>query len=208
MEYRLRLAKTVAEQIALALANVKLRETLRLQASQDPLTGLFNRRYLEDSLAREFHRAARRKRTLGVMMLDLDHFKRFNDEFGHDAGDLVLREVATFLAGRARREDIVCRYGGEEFVLVLPECSLEGLESLAEQVRLGIHGLVLKHRGRRLPTVTVSVGVALHPDHGDTPGALLQTADIGLYRSKAAGRDRVTVASFGEDGVPAARSRV
>ncbi|HKQ60224.1 MAG TPA: MASE1 domain-containing protein [Candidatus Polarisedimenticolaceae bacterium] len=193
-EYRLRLARTVAEQIALALTNVRLRETLRVQASQDPLTALFNRRHLEDSLEREFYRALRRDTTLGAIMLDIDHFKQFNDRFGHEAGDLALREVAALLSGRARREDIVCRYGGEEFLLVLPECSLDGIVHFAEELCAGIARRRLVLHGAELPGVTVSVGVALYPDHAGSAGSLLRAADAALYRSKADGRNRVTLA--------------
>src|SRR3989449_1743351 len=120
-----RLAVTAAGHIALALANLRLRETLRMQSIRDPLTGLFNRRYMEESLARELRRAARNQRRLGAIMLDLDRFKRFNDTFGHEAGDTLLRELGEFLRSRTRGEDIACRYGGEEFVVILPEASME-----------------------------------------------------------------------------------
>jgi diguanylate cyclase (GGDEF)-like protein len=119
------LAETVAEHIALALGNLKLREKLQIQNIRDPLTGLFNRRYLEESLAREIYCAERKQQRLGIIMLDVDHFKRFNDTFGHEAGDLLLQELGNFLQTSIRKSDIACRYGGEEFLLMLPESSLE-----------------------------------------------------------------------------------
>jgi diguanylate cyclase (GGDEF)-like protein/PAS domain S-box-containing protein len=192
-EYQNRLARAAAEQIALALANVKLQETLRAQASRDPLTGLFNRRHMESSLERELYRAYRRKSTLGIVMLDLDHFKKFNDRFGHEAGDSALREVAALLARRSRGEDIVCRYGGEEFLLVLPECSLSGLRARAEQIREEIRGAQLRPSGR-IRSLTASLGVALYPDHGATAVEVIRAADAALYRSKSEGRNRVTLA--------------
>jgi len=194
-EYRQRLAKTVAEQLALALANVKLYETLRCQASQDPITGLANRRSMEAALQREVHRSARRGTELGIVMIDLDHFKEVNDEFGHEAGDTALREVGAFLARSCRGEDVVCRFGGEEFLLVLPDCSLQGVVDRAEEIRNGIGELVVEHRGRRLRNLTASVGVALCPLHGGSPEAIVRAADAALYRSKDLGRNRVTVSS-------------
>ena len=132
-EAKRRLAVTAAGQ--LALANLRLRETLRMQSIRDPLTGLYNRRYMEESLARELRRAARNRRRLGIMMLDLDHFKRFNDTHGHEAGDTLLRELGEFLRTRTRREDIACRYGGEEFVLVLPDATVQVTQQRGERLR-------------------------------------------------------------------------
>jgi diguanylate cyclase (GGDEF)-like protein/PAS domain S-box-containing protein len=194
-EYRQRLAKTVAEQLALALANVQLHETLRSQASQDPITGLANRRSMETALRREVHRSTRRGTKLGIVMLDLDHFKDVNDKFGHEAGDAALREVGAFLARSCRGEDVVCRFGGEEFLLVLPDCSLQDVVARAEEIRNGIGDLVVEHRGRRLRNLTASVGVALCPEHGSSPEAIVRAADAALYRSKDLGRNRVTVSS-------------
>ncbi|MCX6020499.1 MAG: diguanylate cyclase, partial [Chloroflexi bacterium] len=120
-----RLAVTVAEHAALALANLRLRETLREQAIRDPLTGLFNRRFMQESLDREVSRSARNHRPLGIIMLDIDRFKLFNDTHGHDAGDAVLRELGRYLMENVRGEDIACRYGGEELMLILPDATLE-----------------------------------------------------------------------------------
>src|SRR5262249_40067864 len=124
-ESKQRLAVTVAEHVGLALANLRLRETLRSQSIQDPLTGLFNRRYMEETLDLEPARASRADRSIAVIMLDIDHFKSLNDASGHEAGDALLRELAGALKARVREGDIACRFGGEEFVLILPEASLE-----------------------------------------------------------------------------------
>src|ERR1041384_3945577 len=126
VETRQRFVMTVAEHIALALANLKLRETLRSQSIRDPLTGLFNRRYMEESLEREMRRASRGRHPVGIIMLDLDHFKKFNDSYGHDAGDALMRIVGNTLQRSIRAEDIACRYRGEGFTFILPEAALVG----------------------------------------------------------------------------------
>ncbi|MBI3942781.1 MAG: diguanylate cyclase [Chloroflexi bacterium] len=192
-ESQQRLAVTVAEHIALALSNLRLRETLRSQAIRDPLTGLFNRRYMEESLEREVRRSTRRNTSLAVVMLDLDHYKEFNDAFGHDAGDTLLREFGIFLRSHTRGEDIACRYGGEEFVLVLPEVTLDVARQRAEQLREGAKHLDVQHHGRALGVVTLSAGVIVFPKHGTTAESLLSAADTALYQAKRAGRDRVVV---------------
>ncbi len=194
-EYKQRLASTVGEQIAMALANLRLRDTLRQQSIRDPLTGLFNRRYLEESLDRELLRAARSRKTLAVLMLDLDHFKRFNDTFGHEAGDTLLRSLGELLCKRIRGEDIACRFGGEEFTLILPEASLAAAAKRAEDIREAMRGLELRFRGQPLGRVTVSLGLAVYPEHGETAEELLRAADAALYQAKSAGRDRVVTAS-------------
>ncbi len=189
-----RLARTLGEQAALALANLTLRETLRLQSVRDPLTGLHNRRYLEESLEREIQRAARRSTPVGVMMIDLDHFKRLNDTFGHDAGDAMLCAFADLFRGRFRGEDIVCRYGGEEFTVLLPETTLERALERAEELRAAAAEARPSGPVQPLDPVTLSIGVASYPQHGDTGAALLSAADAALYRAKTAGRDRVVAA--------------
>jgi diguanylate cyclase (GGDEF)-like protein len=197
-ESRKGLALSVAERIGLALANLKLRETLRTQSIRDPLTGLFNRRYLEESLEQELRRAVRHQRRLGLIMLDLDYFKRFNDTFGHDAGDALLSRFGALLQRQSRAEDTACRYGGEEFLLILPEASLEVTRQRAEQVREAVKQLQVEHRQRALGAITVSLGVAAYPEHGATAEALVQAADAALYRAKAEGRDRVVLSASGE----------
>jgi len=189
-----RLAVTVAERIALALANLRLRDTLRSQSILDPLTGLFNRRYMEETLDLELARAARGRRAIGIIMLDIDHFKPLNDSRGHDAGDALLRELGGLLMARVREGDIACRYGGEEFVLILPEAPLELARRRAEELREAVRQLHVSHRGRIIGPITVSAGVAAFPEHGKTSAALVHAADSALYRAKSEGRDRVRVA--------------
>lgn len=187
------LARTVAEHLSLALANLKLRETLRNQSIRDPLTGLFNRRYMQESLEREIYRAQRQNQMLGIMMIDIDHFKQFNDTFGHDAGDFVLQTLGQFLQEKIRGSDIACRYGGEEFMLILPEVSLESLQRRAEEIRQGVTQLKLERYGQTLEVITVSIGVACFPNHGISSDPVIQAADMALYQAKNLGRNRVVV---------------
>jgi diguanylate cyclase (GGDEF)-like protein len=185
---------TFAGQVGLSVANIRLREALRTQSIKDPLTGLYNRRYLEEMLDREIRRAVRAEQALGLLMLDLDHFKKFNDTYGHDAGDTVLRESGTFLAKSIRAEDIVCRFGGEEFVIILPTANLGAACARAERIRSKLRELTVLHQGQSLGMVTVSVGVAALPEHGTSPKELLEAADAAFYRAKREGRDRVAAA--------------
>jgi len=185
---------TVAEHIALALANLRLSESLRVQAVRDPLTGLYNRRHMEHALERELLRAARSRRTVGVLMMDLDHFKAFNDAHGHEAGDALLRALGDYLLTHVRAEDVACRYGGEEFVVILPEASPEMSRSRAEELWRGLNALQVSYRGELLRGVTVSVGVAAFPAHGRTASELLRAADAAMYSAKRQGRDRVEFA--------------
>jgi diguanylate cyclase (GGDEF)-like protein/PAS domain S-box-containing protein len=193
-ESKQRLAVTMSEHIAMALSNLRLHETLRSQSIRDPLTGLFNRRFMEESLELEIRRATRNQRPLGMIMIDLDHFKYFNDTFGHEAGDLLLKELGTLLRSNIRGEDIACRYGGEEFTLILPEGTGAVTRQRAEFFKESIQRLDVHFRGNPLGKITASMGVAVFPDHGRTASALVDAADKALYRSKAAGRDRVTLA--------------
>jgi diguanylate cyclase (GGDEF)-like protein len=191
---RARLATALAEHTALALANLRLREALRSQSIVDSLTGLFNRRYLENMLERECRRAVRAKRPLSVLMLDVDHFKQFNDTWGHDGGDAVLRELSALMRAHFRGDDIACRYGGEEFMIVLSEATLEHAFSRAEELRKEVHRLVVQHRKQPLGAITVSMGLAALPEHGVTPEDLIAAADRALYQAKSAGRDRTATA--------------
>ncbi|MDE2058341.1 MAG: diguanylate cyclase [candidate division NC10 bacterium] len=191
----LTLAETVANSLSLSLGNLRLRETLRQQSIRDSLTGLFNRRYLDETLPREILRATRAGSTLGVVMLDIDHFKQLNDTHGHDAGDAVLSALGRFLRHHVRGDDIACRYGGEEFTLILPGASLDIVRERAEQVRLGAQSLVVRVAGIQLGTITLSLGVAVWPQHGETADAVLQAADSALYRAKQGGRNRVEIAA-------------
>jgi diguanylate cyclase (GGDEF)-like protein/PAS domain S-box-containing protein len=189
----IQLASAFADRLAPALANLRLRETLRDQSVRDQLTGLYNRRFFEESLARELARAARAGRAVALMMLDVDHFKRFNDTHGHDAGDNVLRGVAAALAARLRTSDVLCRYGGEEFVALMPEITPGTVLERAEQLRAGVAGLPVPGVPGAGP-ITISVGVALYPQHGSDARTLVRTADQALYAAKGAGRNGVVVA--------------
>ena len=193
-ESKLQLASALGEEISLALANLKLRDTLRQQTLRDPLTGLYNRRFLEEYLVHERVRATRKNRPLSVIMLDIDHFKRVNDTFGHDAGDAVLRRMGLVLQGHVRGSDIACRIGGEEFALLLPEASLMIAYQRAERILDTVRHMQIKHRGQTLGAITVSLGVAAFPKHGDTPEALIRAADQALYQAKQSGRNKLASA--------------
>ncbi|WP_334177249.1 diguanylate cyclase [Pseudoxanthomonas sp.] len=193
---RLDLVKTAAEQLSMALSSLDLQARLRVQSIREPLTGLFNRRYLEESLARELARCERRGMPLGLMMLDLDHFKRFNDLHGHAGGDALLSEFGRLLQALSRDEDIACRYGGEEFTLILPEADPLTVQARAEAIRAGVEGMRVMHLGQELPPVTVSIGVAMFPQHGGLGESLMRHADAALYRAKHAGRNRVETATL------------
>jgi diguanylate cyclase (GGDEF)-like protein/PAS domain S-box-containing protein len=192
-----RLASVLAEQVGLALGNLKLRETLRNQSIRDPLSGLFNRRYMEESLEGEFSRAGRNKTSVAIIMMDIDHFKKFNDTFGHQAGDALLRTLGDFLNRSTRGQDIACRYGGEEFALVLSDSSLDGALRRAENLRQEVKNLSVQYAGQLLGTISISMGVALCPDHGSSISDVLRAADQALYCAKREGRDRVSVWTTG-----------
>jgi diguanylate cyclase (GGDEF)-like protein/PAS domain S-box-containing protein len=189
-----RLAISAASQIALSLASLQLRETLREQSIRDPLTRLFNRRFLEESFERELQLAGRKKQSIAVLFLDLDHFKRFNDTFGHDAGDMVLQSLADLFRNFFRATDICCRYGGEEFAIVLPESTSHDAVIRADALRSEVKSLGLQYKKQPLGPLSISVGVAAFPEHGSTSEELLRIADQCLYKSKVHGRDVVTVA--------------
>src|SRR5437016_2499923 len=188
------IASALAEQIALTIANIDLHETLRAEATRDPLTGLPNRRHMQEFLAREIHRARRRQSPLAAMLLDIDHFKRYNDTYGHPAGDEALRFVAETLLASVRAEDLACRYGGEEFVLLLPECSLHQAVSRAEEIRNRLRSLYEERAGELPQVITASIGVAAFPETTDNADLLIKCADEALYEAKRAGRDRVGIA--------------
>ncbi len=193
--HRQELALSFAGHIALALANLKLSETLHDQVVRDPLTGVFNRRFMEETLARELHKAKRGRIPLSVIMLDLDHFKDFNDEFGHEAGDVMLQEMAHFLKRHFRAEDVVCRYGGEEFVVILPGASLEESRRRAEELCGELRNFTVSFHGQELGPVTISEGLAVYPEHGGAGDERVQAADRALYDAKRAGRDRLVIAA-------------
>ena len=190
-ESQRRLAITVAEHTSLAVANLRLHETLSSQSIRDPLTGLFNRRYMEESLEREVRRAGRYRHSVGIIMLDLDHFKRFNDTYGHQGGDALLRELGAMLQRSIRGGDIACRYGGEEFTLILPEATSADAGQRAEHLREAVKTLRAQLHRQPLGPVTVSAGVATYPENGSSGDAVLRAADAALYQAKAGGRDQV-----------------
>ncbi len=165
---------------------------LNLQAMRDPLTGLYNRRQLEEGLHREVLRARRIGGTVGVMAIDVDHFKRVNDTLGHEVGDIALRGIAEELASCVREEDIACRAGGEEFVIILPGAGKTSLRSRAEAVRRTVERAQIL-AGEGTLKLTVSIGLASFPAYGDTGQALLRAADLALYKAKAAGRNRIAM---------------
>ena len=189
------LITAVGEQLAMAVANLRLRETLRVQSLRDPLTGLFNRRYLEENLQRELLRCQRKGLPLSLLMLDIDHFKQFNDQHGHAAGDAVLAHVGRTLQSLIRGEDLACRYGGEEFTLVLPEANALVAMERAETIRNAVSSTTILHLRKTLGPVTASIGIATFPGDGATPEVLFEFADASLYRAKAEGRDRVVHAT-------------
>ena len=194
---KLQVAIAAADQLALALANLKLRQSLRDLSVRDPLTSLFNRRYLSESLGREIARCRRRGLPLAVLAFDLDHFKDFNDSYGHPAGDAILVAFARILQSNSRSEDIACRQGGEEFVVIMPEMGLSVALRRAEELMQLMSTMDVLHEGQPLPKLTTSIGLAIFPEHGLTPDALLGQADLALYEAKSQGRNRVLVAQPG-----------
>jgi len=188
------LAKAASDQIALALSNIRFREVLQSQSIRDPLTTLFNRRYMEESLQRELHHAKRMGTTVAVIMLDIDHFKGFNDMYGHRTADNMLRLFGTYLQKSVRLDDIVCRYGGEEFVLILPATGLDDALKRVDQAREGARRLTVETEVGASGHLTFSAGIALFPVHGLDSETLLSAADRALYDAKHTGRDRVSVA--------------
>jgi diguanylate cyclase (GGDEF)-like protein/PAS domain S-box-containing protein len=167
-----------------------LQSKLREQAIRDPLTNLFNRRYLEETLDRELARAARETYPLCIIMIDLDHFKKVNDSYGHEAGDHVLRALANALSEQSRRGDFACRYGGEEFVIVMPNISMATAYERAESLRNTLNSLRIPYEYYNL-SVTISMGIACYPINGQSRDALLRAADQAMYAAKEAGRDNI-----------------
>lgn len=186
------MAEAAAEHIALTLANLRLRDRLHSQAMRDGLTGLFNRRYMEETLVREVRNAERRKSGIAVIMIDIDHFKRFNDTFGHAAGDALLREIGRMMQTRMRAGDLACRYGGEEFTVILPGTALDHAAHIAANLREAAEHVSIDVDGTPVGKVTISLGVASFPEHGDTWQYALHAADLALLEAKQT-RNRVVV---------------
>ena len=186
-----KVAQLFTANIAQFLSNLALRRKLEQQSLRDPLTNLFNRRYFNEQLAIEFERANRSRTPLALQMVDIDHFKRINDRFGHEAGDRVLRQVSDILAQNARAGDIVCRWGGEEFLILMPGSNAAAAKRRADEIRARINDQIEIVGGTR---VSVSIGVASYPEHASDPDSLIDVSDRALYAAKGAGRNRVTVA--------------
>jgi diguanylate cyclase (GGDEF)-like protein/PAS domain S-box-containing protein len=191
---KFQLAYTVVDHTGMALSNLNLRAALREQSIRDPITGLYNRRYMEEALKQHLSRVTRHLHPLGIVMIDIDHFKNFNDLHGHAAGDQILRELGKFLQSHVRGEDTACRYGGEEFILIMPDVFLEAVKNRAEQLRRAANELRVEDAGQLYAGITLSMGVALYPVHGRTIENVLRAADSALYRAKQEGRDRVVIA--------------
>ncbi|MDE1176600.1 MAG: sensor domain-containing diguanylate cyclase [Edaphobacter sp.] len=193
-EQRESLIQEMAELASLSIAALNLRSKLEGQSIRDGLTGLFNRHFMEIALERELHRAARHRTPLAVLMLDVDHFKQFNDTYGHEAGDIVLRSVAECYRRMVRTEDVICRYGGEEFVVIMPDASEEVALRRAQMIREAVSDIRTQFRGEALRSITVSVGIALYPSNAIDGNDLIRSADRALYRAKHEGRNQVILA--------------
>lgn len=196
------------DRVSVNLANIRLRETLSRQSVRDPLSGLFNRRYLEETLTRELARAERDGGCFALLMVDIDHFKSFNDRHGHALGDWVIKQVASMLREQRRGGDVACRYGGEEFVVAMFDTTAERAAERAEALREAIQTIRLPPPYEDDPGITVSIGMASYPSHGSTQSELLAAADGALYAAKRRGRNQVVVAdtdtlTFEPSGEPA-----
>ena len=185
------IAVIFAEYLSLSIANIKLWEKLADQSIRDPLTRLFNRRYMEETMQREIVRAARKQTKISIIMADIDHFKKFNDMHGHKAGDELLVKLADLLKSKIRGSDIACRYGGEEFILILPESAAEETYKRAEYLREEVKNMKVYFLDQLLPSITLSMGITTYPDHGIELNELIRVADIALYKAKEQGRDKV-----------------
>jgi diguanylate cyclase (GGDEF)-like protein len=195
-EAQRQLLTAVTEQIALSLANLKLRKALNELSIRDPLTGLFNRRYMEESIGRELARARRAGERVGFLMIDTDFFKKFNDTYGHEIGDAVLRELGAMFKTNLREHDIPCRYAGDEWLMILvgKEISEDAACRRAEELRVLATRIRVQSGSQLVGQITLSIGVAVFPDHGDDKDGLLRASDRALYQAKGAGRNQVALA--------------
>jgi diguanylate cyclase (GGDEF)-like protein len=184
-------AESIAERTAIAISVIRRVERLQIRATRDALTGIYNRRFMEEALAIEQSRAERRGSPIGLMMVDVDYFKRFNDTFGHDAGDAVLRGIGRLLRRTMREGDMPCRYGGEEFAVILPGADLAQTRQRAEAIRTAIERWKPQNEGHSFGQVTVSIGIAALPLNGNSWQAALKVADEALYAAKRGGRNQV-----------------
>lgn len=173
-----------------------LENWLRNQSIRDPLTGLFNRRYMEEYLSRELKHAQSLDHGLGIIMIDIDYFKQFNDTWGHQVGDMILQEVGFLLQTLVKYGGVACRYGGEELLLILPETPLMETYKKAELIRQGVKNIRLDNEHQGSKSITISSGIASFPEHGTTESELILAADRALYQAKSQGRDQVIIASL------------
>ena len=192
------MAQMCAEQISMAIANVRMRDQLHDQSVRDPLTGLFNRRHMSECLRKFINAGQKSGKSLSLIAIDVDHFKKFNDNHGHDAGDMVLRAVGSVLEQACEGEDVACRPGGEEFTLIVPGRTQEDVVTKAEMLRQAVEAITVRYGEKALPRITISLGVAHYPVHGTMPQDLLRTSDDALYEAKAKGRNQVCVATLSD----------
>ena len=195
IDARQRVAVSAAEHIGLSLQNLRLRESLREMSIRDPLTGLYNRRHMDAAFDREISKAKRKECPISVILLDIDHFKKVNDEYGHEAGDAVLKGLGALLTRSVRESDIACRYGGEEFLLILPEADMNVAYKRAEGIRLAFGKMQVQAGGRILQNFKISAGISAFPYCGENAETVIACADAALYKAKEGGRDRVYVAA-------------
>ncbi len=196
------LAQMCAEQISMAIANVRMRDELHDQSVRDPLTGLFNRRHMTESLRKLINDSERSGASFAVVAIDVDHFKKFNDTHGHDAGDMVLRAVGSAMEQDCDGDDVACRPGGEEFTVILPDCDVQTGMDRAEALRRKVENIKVRYGEKTLPKITISIGVATYPSNGTLPQFLLRAADEALYQAKSLGRNRVVLADNLQDTDP------
>ncbi|HFF3110743.1 TPA: sensor domain-containing diguanylate cyclase [Legionella anisa] len=188
------LISVVAETISLAIANIRLKELLHSQSIRDPLTGLLNRRFLDEYLIKQIGQAKRTQTSIAFIMLDVDNFKKVNDTFGHETGDYVLSLLGNLLGASGREGDVTCRYGGEEFLFVLPNCDLEHAKECAETIRNEVHNMPIRIK-ENVCSITISLGISIFPNSGSTSKELIDTADKALYEAKKRGKNRTFIFS-------------
>lgn len=191
-----KLAQMCAEQISMAIANVRMRDQLHDQSVRDPLTGLYNRRHMTDQLRKLISRGQASGASVSLVAVDVDHFKKFNDNHGHDAGDMVLRAVGSVLQQSCDGDEIACRMGGEEFTLILPDNSPSEVQGRAEKLRKAVEDIAVRYGDKTLPRITISLGISHYPTHGTMPQDLMRSADDALYDAKAKGRNQVRIATL------------
>ncbi len=202
-----KLARMCAEHISLAIANVRMRDQLHHQSIRDPLTGLYNRRHFTENLRKYIESSNRKGGALSLISIDVDHFKKFNDNHGHDAGDMVLRAVGATLEHLCDGDELPCRLGGEEFMALLPETDGDAALIRAEEIRSAVEEILVRYGEKTLPRITISLGISTYPKHGSMPQDLIKAADNALYDAKAKGRNQTCVAGVARSGRPANKGK-